>query len=1106
MDTLPNRLTQWLGLTLVLLGLSALSTAHAQPDKTSPVRKDRAKAEIHPSEQVLEVNNAPIWIGDNGEFGAIDPFSGDNDSYPARAGSHIVFAQGLMFGGKVRDGGAGPATPSDTIRTGGSTYDSGLAAGGIDWDPNTGVVNGPETGPDSEFHVYKVDRQWANDAAVREAASYSEGVVNPADVSSSAVTDTRDQYRYDWNNWPAEKGAPYEDCNGDGQYTPADPQAVAEGATCEDLDGDIPGFPGADQTMWVVTNDLGPNYPDLPASEGAYGSPPIGLEIQYTIWGYDRPPGSALGNINFIEAEIIYAGLPDGPSDARIDSMFTTWWVDPDVGTFSNDFAGVDTNRSMGYAYNATATDGDFEQEGLPPGAGGFDFLKGPVNAEGDTLGLSSFVFFASGTDISDPDQGVYEGTLQWYNLMRGRQPRPEYPEGDKFPNSTGPGDRFVLTGDPVSGSGLIDGAAIPPGDRRIVNTSGPFSMTKGDTVSVVIGKINAVGTSNITSVSRLRFFDTAAQFAFDQDFDVPGPPATPSVQAATLDGNVVLNWGEDQELVNRTESYTAPPGYDFEGYRVYQLPSPTASLEDGVRVATFDEQNQVRTLVDNVFEQETGFTVEKPVQSLNNTGIQRFINLRTDEIRDRPLANGVDYYYAVTSFGYLRDEDADVPSRVLESSPARLTVRPQAPSPGTVDSTVASFDQEIPVAKGEGTGNATVNARIVDPSNTVDAEYTVTINESNETWGLQQNETTVLSGQQFTARPDRRTVAGIKIDVLDATFSAPTTFLGTEAVNDPNGSLGFWGDATLFGQPVGYYGAFNPNIPEPPVQDAQQDLIFRFTGNGGPESPTTEGGQLASYCERGAFGAANPLQDFDCNTIRAPFELYERERDRQIQYAIIGRNADGQSPWGNGAAPSDGGYYRMAARDYIVPIPKEYDQQDVEANGTNAGEGSWLLFFFQAGVGGGSSWDQGDVFRINYANPVDSEDTWTFSTESVKTGNEEVASAEVEDISVFPNPYRGFNRLETSRFDKFVRFNNLPNPEDFGETTIRIFTLSGNPVRVLEHDQDSPNANFLDWDLRNQGDIPVASGIYLAYINTPQGEKTLKIAIAQEEEILRRY
>jgi hypothetical protein len=35
---------------------------------------------------------------------------------------------------------------------------------------------------------------------------------------------------------------------------------------------------------------------------------------------------------------------------------------------------------------------------------------------------------------------------------------------------------------------------------------------------------------------------------------------------------------------------------------------------------------------------------------------------------------------------------------------------------------------------------------------------------------------------------------------------------------------------------------------------------------------------------------------------------------------------------------------------------------------------------------------------------------------------------------------------------------------------------------------------------------VPVASGIYLAHINTPVGEKTLKVAIVQEEEILRRY
>jgi hypothetical protein len=1099
-DTKRHYSIRWIGgLVLLLVGLGLATTVRAQqPDKNKkPIDPDRKLA---PNQSVLDVNNSSIWVTRQALFDWNFGYTAGSKagSFPARSGTGTIFSQGLMWGGKVKDG-----TDRPTVRVNGSTYESGHAPGGLN--PNGTPEDAEATTPSGrlKYRVYRVHRRWVQEDVLRSAAGYATAT-QPGNVSQSAIDAARADYEADWNEWPAEEGAPYEECGGGSGYQPANPTRVAEGVPCEDLNGDIPGRPGADQTIWLVTNDVG-SRSQTDVSTNSYGSPAMGVETQFTIWGYDRPPSSPLGNINFIESKLIYQGVPNSSEDARIDSMFTTWWVDPDVGSAGNDFAGVDTSRSMGYAYNAGASDGPFAQNsgGLPPPAVGFDFLKGPKG-----LGLSSYVFFAAGSDISDPGLNIgYEGSLQWYNLMRGFKPRPSYPQQDPFINPiTNQESKVTLPGDPVTGAGWIDGSTLPPGDRRIVNTSGPFSLTKGDTVSVVVGAISSVGTSNITSISRLRFFDSAAQFAFDRNFNIPGPPARPAVEATTLDEQIVLNWGEDDGLQNRIESYTAPPGYQFEGYRVYQLPSPTASIEEGTRIATFDVANNIRTLVDNVFEQESGFVVQKPVQALKNEGIQRFLQITEDEIRDRPLANGVDYHFAVTSFGYL-PQDADVPSRILESSPAQITVRPEPPQPGTVDSTVADFNQEVPVSKGQGVGDAAVTTTIVDPGQTVDANYTITI-EPNETWTLRRggaNGTPVLSNQAFGVAPDRNIVNGLKVDVANATFSKPKTIFEDFGATDPNGSLVLWGDATLFGAPVGFYRAFNPNLPEVPVEDAKQDLIFRFTGNGGMESQTTEGGQLASYCERAAFGDPNPQEnpDLNCNVIRMPFELYERERDRQINFAIIGRNADGNSPWGNGAAPDDG-YYRMAARDYIVPIHTEYDQQQVQNNGTNPGVGSWLLFFEQGGI---STWDTGDVYRVNFANPLQpGTDTWTFSTDSTRTGDQQTAKASVDEIGVFPNPYRGFNRLEDSRFDKFVRFTRLPDPAKFGSTTIRIFTIAGNPVRVLEHTEDSPNAQFHDWNLENAGGVPAASGIYLVHVNTPVGEKTLKVAIVQEEEILRRY
>ncbi|MEE2629223.1 MAG: hypothetical protein VX670_12275, partial [Candidatus Latescibacterota bacterium] len=41
-------------------------------------------------------------------------------------------------------------------------------------------------------------------------------------------------------------------------------------------------------------------------------------------------------------------------------------------------------------------------------------------------LPMTSYVFFAAGSAIGDPELGEYVGTEEWYNLLRGFQPQPD--------------------------------------------------------------------------------------------------------------------------------------------------------------------------------------------------------------------------------------------------------------------------------------------------------------------------------------------------------------------------------------------------------------------------------------------------------------------------------------------------------------------------------------------------------------------------------------------------------------------------------------------------------------------------------------------------------
>jgi hypothetical protein len=68
----------------------------------------------------------------------------------------------------------------------------------------------------------------------------------------------------------------------------------------------------------------------------------------------------------------------------------------------------------------------------------------------------------------------------------------------------------------------------------------------------------------------------------------------------------------------------------------------------------------------------------------------------------------------------------------------------------------------------------------------------------------------------------------------------------------------------------------------------------------------------------------------------------------------------------------------------------------------------------------------------------------------------------------------------------------------------IKIYTLSGDLVTIIEKDDDS---QFINWNLKNHNNLFVASGMYIAHIDMPGlGEKKiLKIAIIMESQVIDR-
>ena len=87
-------------------------------------------------------------------------------------------------------------------------------------------------------------------------------------------------------------------------------------------------------------------------------------------------------------------------------------------------------------------------------------------------------------------------------------------------------------------------------------------------------------------------------------------------------------------------------------------------------------------------------------------------------------------------------------------------------------------------------------------------------------------------------------------------------------------------------------------------------------------------------------------------------------------------------------------------------------------------------------------------------------------------------------NLSVVPDPYVVTNAWETSEFGKKLQFNHLPD-----QCTIRIFTLTGEPVATLHHN-DLTGYEF--WDMRTYNDQFIAPGVYLYHAFTQSGDKAL--------------
>ncbi|MBI3111762.1 MAG: T9SS type A sorting domain-containing protein [Ignavibacteriales bacterium] len=1142
----------FVGIGLVSLLAFPLLAAEKPEGEKKNTGQSLSKTGQTKSGAILNINNFTTWQRADGQ-GHNPPNAAYNGSDFPRGTSHPIYADGMVWGGKAYlNAGYSQAAPVQLIRVGGSTYNVGNQIG---WIIGTGANAVAVASSDARARVYRIRRDYttmAMDELRRDAAENNLTIVSA--ITDADIADVINQYEKDWSEWPVDLGAPYVERNGVAGYQK--PPAFNSSFTVDSLIGgnyDEPGVAGSDpgspanQVIWSVFNDL--NRGNM---LGFQGSEPMGIEGQLTLWAYKR--SDALGNLYFKRLKLINKGgaVVNDQTGAKgylyIDSMYVSVWSDPDLGYASDDLDGCDSLLSLAYTYNGNATDAEYAKFNLPPPAVGYDFLAGPAvpGSPTDTavfnmkkkpgfknLPMTSFCYFVGGGTIGDPPF-TYEGALRWFRMFQGYVPDPSTSPFRKFPHPTGMTETFFpLSGDPVTGSGFLDGGppAFSPGDRRLVLNTGPFRLAPLDTQEVVVGVVAGLGGDRLSSVAVLKANDRAVQTTYDLIFQVSQAPAAPLPVAAEMDSKVVIEWGSNAARVTDTETRVSQPGsYEFEGYNVYQLPSAGSRLSEGKRIATYDVINSTGVILDEAFDPVAGQILATPIQFGTNSGVKRFFVLDKDYVRDiNKVYNGQEYYLAVTAYSR-----ATEPGFVaaLESAPIVLTVRPKKPF-GLV--MASSVGDSIDVSKA-GASDGKAVAMVLSPASVTGDSYQVRFADD-ATWSVfntTKNKTVVSGVVNQAGGEDYPIVDGVLVKVFGSpagmkSWEIPAgtrrfspvggfTGLGLEGfadAGDPslydqdNGTIGmaehfaFGGIGTTLA-PAEYHTVLlklaavnNTSLWDPKATptDENYSLAYRYMRN---STAAAADPSFAPWIINKASGY--PYQDYN---YAMPFSAWDIDVNPPVRLAVgvfennvAGGKLDGRY-WPGLTNESNSTIREFA---FIFKSPYTTTPDPALAVNLFSNATTPLMWVMTCARRSTANWAAGDQFQINSFHPNSPAVTFSYNTAAFAPSKSmDLEKASIKRVGVFPNPYYAFNPAETNRFVRFVTFTNLPPT-----VKIRIFNLAGQLVRTL--DKNDPS-QFLRWDLNNENHFPVASGVYVAYVELTLSDgsvdtKVVKLGIIQEQEV----
>jgi len=129
-----------------------------------------------------------------------------------------------------------------------------------------------------------------------------------------------------------------------------------------------------------------------------------------------------------------------------------------------------------------------------------------------------------------------------------------------------------------------------------------------------------------------------------------------------------------------------------------------------------------------------------------------------------------------------------------------------------------------------------------------------------------------------------------------------------------------------------------------------------------------------------------------------------------------------------------------------------------------------------------------GDVYTIEGPLMNSPDDVFSFAADGV---NDARIAAALSNIKVVPDPYYAYaTQWEATPGESNIQFQNLPE-----RCTIRIYTLSGDLIKTLEHIDGSGTQ---EWNLQTDTQRLIVSGIYIYHVESQYGDHLGRFAVVK--------